>query len=144
MPGWSPKVSTSGGGGGSGGVIQIPGNTSANDSSFTLYNEVSSVATSVTTDIFTYVVPVSPIIHVLRFEFGGTNIGQYKLYFGATVQAQHLTWWNGPGLNGMWDFSVSGGGGLAVASGTVIKVKVTHFRPYVGDFYTRMSGLEIG
>jgi hypothetical protein len=108
-----------------------------------LYNEISAVATSVTTDLFTWVVPATPLFHVLRFEFGGTNIAQYKLYFGATVQAQALTWWNGPGLNHTWDFTTEGGGGLQVVGGTVVKVKVTHFRPYVGDFYCRMSGVEV-
>jgi len=144
MSGWGPRVykPTAGSATDING-IQIPGNTSAADPSFAVYNEVSSVAYGVQTDIFTYVVPASPIIHILRFQFGGTNIGQYKLYFGNIVQDQFITWFNGTGLTGEWNYETMGGGGLAVPSGTIVKVKVIHYRPDLADYYCRLSGVEI-
>lgn len=144
MSGWGPRVyKPSGGSSGAIAPIQVPGNTGAVDPSFNLYNEVSSVASGVETDLFTYLVPLSPIIHLMRFEIGGSNIGQFKLYFDNTVVRQYMTWFNGTGLTGVWDFTTSGGGGLAVAPGTIIKIKVLHNRPFLGDYFAQMSGLNV-
>lgn len=138
MSGWGPVVLPGGGG------SQIPGDTSTPNPSFNLYSEANSVAAGIETDVFTYLVPASPpITHLLRFEFGGTNIGRYRLYFGATVVRQFVTWFNGTGLTGIWEFTTSGGDGLAVSSGTTIKVTVIHDRPQVGDFFAQMTGLTV-
>lgn len=140
MSGWGPKPSsiTSSGGGG---VPNVPGNTPAPDPAYTIFNEVLAVPKDVVTDVITWIVPVT-LNHIMRVEFGGCNIADYKLFFGANVQARYLTYF-GSSLNGVWDFSTEAGGGVQVASGTVVKVRVEHGRPHDGDFWSRIQYLEI-
>jgi len=144
MSGWGDKTGSSG----AGGVVipigpgQIPGDTQIPDPSSSYYNAVSSVAASVLTNVLTYTVPTSTNWHLTRVEFGGLNIARYWLYFDTSEVAQHVTWFNG-GMTGLWDFSSTIGGGLQVATGTVIRVKVEHGRPFTADFFARINFIQI-
>jgi len=138
MTGWGSK---SGGGAGGSGVPNVPGNTSTPDPAFSVYGEALAVPSGVETTILTWVVP-APIVHLMRVEFGGQNIGEYRLKFGATVQSRSTIWFSGP-LNGTWNFETMAGGGVPVASGTVVRVTVLHARPMASDHHARIQYLEI-
>lgn len=142
MSGWGSITKPSSGGSSSEvipiGLGQIPGDTATVDTTLNEYQEALSVATGVETNILVFVVPATPIFHAVRFEFGGGNIGAYSLYFGATKQSSYITWWN-TGMNGFWEFKSGISGGTAVAGGTTIRVTILHNRPYVADFYARMT-----
>jgi hypothetical protein len=120
------------------GLGQIPGDTATTDTTYSEYQEAVAVATGVETNILVFVVPASPLFHAVRFEFGGGNIGTYKLYFDTDVKAQYITWWN-TGMNGSWELKSGISGGLVVPGGTTIKVTILHNRPYVANFYSRME-----
>lgn len=142
MSGWGSIIKPGGGGTVSEvtaiGLGQIGGDTATSDLTLNEYQEATAVATGVETNVLVFVVPASPIFHAVRFEFGGGNIGTYKLYFGSNVQAQYVTWWN-TGMNGFWDFKSGIMGGVKVDGGTQIRVTVLHNRPYVANFYSRME-----
>jgi hypothetical protein len=90
-----------------------------------------------------YPVPVSPIIHLLRVEFGGENIAQYRLLVNTNVEARHATWFNGEGLNDEWEMTNSDGGGWPLAVGTTVRIQVKHERDSVADFWARLQYREI-
>ena len=143
MVGWGPRVFTPTSGGAADNLT-YPGNTSAPDPAYSVYNEISAVVANVWTDILTYVVPVSPIIHIVRIEFGGENISKYRILAGASVMASYITWFNGGGLTGEWNFANADGGGIFLASGTVIKVQTNHRRIGMpADFFARLQYREI-
>ena len=141
MAGWGP-VGVPGGGGGGGGSLSYPGNTILPDPASTRFNEVTSVPASIWTDVLTYVVPVSPIVHIIRIEFGGNNVATYQLTDGVNVYHKCYTWFNGT-LESRWEFENSDGGGLQLVAGLILKVQVFHTRPYLGDFYARLQYREV-
>jgi hypothetical protein len=107
-----------------------------------VFDERLAVAAGVTADVLTYPIPVGSSIVLVRVEFTGSNIGTYRLYFDSNLTAAYRTWFNGP-MSGDWDFSCPQLGGLRVQGGTVIRVKVLHNRPYVGDFHARLEGIVL-
>lgn len=143
MGGWAAGLPQTGTGPGGNDEIglSIPGNTSASDISFFVYGTAAAVAAGVETTILSYVVPAG-IYHIIRAEFGGQNIGTFKQYWNATEKDQYITYW-GAGMNGSWNYSIADYGGVAVAPGTVITIKILHNRPQVGDFYAKLVLLNI-
>lgn len=141
MSGWGPRVIVNEQTGGGSGVIDLT------DTVLSVYDDVSAVAPSVPTVIITYVVPTivatyPTAMELMNVEFGGTNIARYYLLINDVVQAQHITWFNGGGLNGTWDFR-SLNNGIRPNAGDTIKVSVTHERPPAGDFYARLNLLRV-
>jgi hypothetical protein len=124
------------------GSTQVPGDTATPDPVLSDYGEALAVLSGVETVIVTHVVPASPIQHVLRVEFSGTNIGFYRLYFGATRVHQTALWWTS-GFNGSWEFRNPGGGGLLLPASSVIQVRILHHSPQVGDFYARFQYIDV-
>ena len=139
MTGWGPKVLDGGGGG----QPSIPGDGPLPDPSKSTFNRITAVPANVETDLLVFPVPATPIIHLVRIDFGGENIGNYKLYEGATQQAEYFTWFNGPGLTATWDFTDTKGGGVALTPSSILKVTVEHWRPFLGPFFARMQYREI-
>lgn len=118
--------------GGCGGVI--------NPTPFSVFGSVSAVVAGADTTVAQYAVPIGQVVFLVRVEFAGSNIGQYSLYLDANVEQTTWTWFNGP-MFGSWDFSIPHLGGVPVGGGTVIKVKASHNRPYIGEFTARIQGI---
>jgi hypothetical protein len=135
MTGWGPQV---GGGGGGGGT----GSDKIRDDVFTVFNEALAVPAGVVTPIFSYVVPADFPFFLVRVEFGGSNIGDYELRFGSTVVGRRRTWHSGP-FHSSFEFSTPLMVGLPVPAGTVIRVFVSHGRPWPGDSEVRMQGVLV-
>jgi hypothetical protein len=143
MPGWGPKV-LPGGADTPDGALRYPDNTFLPDPAKTVFNEVSSVIHGSWVDVLTFVVPVTPVVHVVRIAFGGENISKYQLLADLTVVDKYITWFNGTGLCGYWDFANSDGGGLRFNAGTVLKVQTNHYRVGMpADFFARLQYREI-
>lgn len=134
MSGWSSR--------GRGGSIDIPGDSSSPDHTRTFYEEVVDVPTETETTITTWVIPASPIIHLMRIEFGGENTAQFKLKFDGVTQARYATYF-GSALDGAWNFETAGGGGVAIPAGTTVTVTAEHCRPDPAVFWCRVQYLEI-
>lgn len=101
------------------------------------FAEVASVLANVLTDILTYTVPAPYGGSLFRIEVGGNNVATYEVHINATVEARKRTWFSGP-LTDVIEFS-SGASGFQLFTGDIIKVKVIHDRPYVGDFEARLQ-----
>lgn len=129
--GYSTSCGGSGGGGGGGGGTAVP---------FSSFSEVNSVIAGSIVNIIQFAVPLAQKVMLYHVDFAGSNIGDYELYFDANKQARTWTWFNGP-MFGSWDFSLAPYGGLVVAGGTVISVKVSHGRPFLGTFSARIVGI---
>lgn len=107
----------------------------------TVYNEVTSVATSVLTTVQTYTAPVGFTTYLQKIEVSGTNIAQYTIEINAVVQDKKRTYF-GDTLNEKFVFTETGTG-LKINVGDVVTVKVIHLRPMVGDFNSRIQVIEI-
>lgn len=101
------------------------------------FNQVSSVVANALTDVLTYTVP-SPYKGILyRIEVGGNNVATYELYINGNIEGRIRTWF-GTSLTQVMEFS-SGASGFELNTGDVVKIRVIHARPYVGDFEARLQ-----
>ncbi|NIQ16878.1 MAG: hypothetical protein GTO02_21595, partial [Candidatus Dadabacteria bacterium] len=69
-----------------------------------------------------------------RVEFSGNNIATYSAEIGGVVNAKKRTYFGG-NLFGAFPFE-----GLTIAAGQVVRLRVIHSRPLVGDFEGRILG----
>ena len=132
--GWGAQSCGCGVGNSSGGGVVL------SPTPFTIFGSSSSVPTGAEVIVAQYAVPIGQVVFLVRIEFAGSNIGKYNLYFDSNIEQTTWTWFNGP-MFGAWDFSIPEMGGVPVPGGTVIKVKASHNRPYVGEFSARIQGL---
>ncbi len=102
-----------------------------------LYNEVSSVASSILTTILTYTVPVATTAKINSVDVSGTNIAAYQVEVNSSIIDKKRTYFSGP-LNEVFNFNSS----VALVSGDVVTVRVIHIRPNVGDFNARVAVIE--
>lgn len=101
------------------------------------FNQISSVMANVLTDVITYTVP-SPYKGILyRVEVGGSNVATYELYINGVIEGRVRTWFGTP-LTQVMEFS-SGASGFELNTGDVVKIRVIHARPFVGDFEARLQ-----
>lgn len=108
---------------------------------FSFSSQISAVTSGVTVDLLTYAIPEFENFFLQRVEFGGSNIGKFDLYVNDNLIFTHRTWF-GNSLCGKMVFEGTNTKGLPCAFGDVIKVKVSHWRPFVGDFEARIDGLR--
>lgn len=101
------------------------------------FSEVSSVLANVMTDVLTYTVPALYSGILFRVEVGGNNVATYELTINSVVEARIRTWFGTP-LTQVFEFS-SGATGFQLFTGDIVKVRVIHTRPYVGDFEARLQ-----
>lgn len=91
-----------------------------------IFNEITSVATGITSTIATYIAPANT--KLLKVDVGGTNIAAYEILVGGNLNAKKYTFYQT--LNETFDFKA----GLPIALGDTVLVRVTHNRPDLGDF----------
>jgi len=123
------------------GSINVQIGTSASQLK-SFYAEVTSVASATPTTVQTYTVPGGVASYLQKITFSGTNIATYELLVNASVVDRKRTWFNGS-LNEEFDLSDFSKDGLPLVSGDVVTVRVTHSRPDLGDFNSRLQVVEI-
>jgi hypothetical protein len=133
MGGFGLGGGCTGGGNGGGGVPLV-------ESAFSEFMEATSVPAGAETTVLTHAVTLGSPILIVRIEFSGSNIARYRLYADANLEAESWTWFNGP-MSGEWNFATPQLGGWKVQGGTVLRIKVLHNRPFVGDFSVRLHGI---
>lgn len=101
------------------------------------YNEVTSVANSVLTNILTYTVPPATTGKLNTVDVSGTNIAEYQIWVNEGIVDKKRTYWSGP-MNEIFNFN----GSISLVSGDVVRVRVIHIRPFVGDFNARLTVIE--
>lgn len=106
------------------------------------FNEITSVALATPTTVQTYTVPVGLSAYLQKICVSGTNIATYELLVNAVVIDKKRTWFNGA-LNAEFDLSDYSKNGLPLVAGNTISIRVTHSRPDVGDFNSRLQVIEV-
>lgn len=97
------------------------------------YAEISSLASGALTTILTYTIPVAKTLKLERVEVSGCNVADYIVEIDGVVKGKRRTYFGG--FNA--DFNL---GGLPVATGLVVRVRVIHTRPSAGDFDATLIG----
>lgn len=147
MSGWGDPVSSISGSGGEVvpiGTTQVPGDTSTPDPQRFIYDEALAVPLNNETTIINFVIPPTPLIHITTIKCGGGCVAKYKVYYNTTQVDQSIVWY-GRGLETVFDYRRGPGGGIQVAYGNTVfvKVLVTHPRMTTNDFYCRLNYIEI-
>ena len=101
---------------------------------FNEFNEISSVPAGPETLIVQFTVPFSNTASLSTIEFSGNNIAYYVMYLDSTKKSSTWTWFSGP-MSDRWSY-----GGWVISAGTVISVKVSHYRPAPGTFSAKITG----
>lgn len=107
----------------------------------TIYNEITSVGTSVLSTILTYTAPSGKTTFLQTIEVSGTNIAEYQILKNNTIFDKKRSYFGGD-LDKEFVFAHSGTG-LPLVVGDIIAVKVIHIRPNIGDFNARLQVLEV-
>jgi hypothetical protein len=116
--------------------------TSSNAGVFkSFYNEVTSVATSVLTTITTYTAPAGKTTYIQKAEVSGTNIAEFTLEINGSVIDKKRTYF-GNSLNTEFTFA-DDNIGLLVSVGDIVRTRVIHSRPVVGNFNSRIQVIEV-
>lgn len=102
-----------------------------------VYNEVTSVASGTPTIVQTYIVPLATTANIQRIQLSGTNIAMYELLINSVLQDKIRTYFLD--LNGEFVFSDNG---YPLVSGDIVEIQVTHNRPDLGDFNSRIQVVE--
>lgn len=102
------------------------------------FTELNSVAFGSTETISSYTVPPGRSNTLIKIDVSGTNIATYDVYLNGVSFARLRTYFGGD-LSHSLDF---GNSGFNLQAGDIIEVKVTNFRPSVGDFESRVQLIE--
>ena len=100
-----------------------------NYNSVYVFNDISSVPSSVETTIATYTVPSGKTASINLCELSGSNIATFNLYIGASLVSRKRTYFGN--LNEQMQFTNKG---YELNPGEVVTLKVIHVRPDLGDF----------
>lgn len=101
-----------------------------------VYNEVTSVASSVLTTIITLIASADSIIN--QIDVSGTNIAEYRVLVDAVIVKKTRTY-----FGGNLDYKLTFGEGLKLTTAQTLTVEVIHQRPMLGDFNSTISYKEI-
>lgn len=107
-----------------------------------IYNEITSVASGVQTQIVSYTVPFAKTAILHRIVTSGENVARYDLFLNGTPFDTQRTYFGG-NFNALFEFITGTNAGFVLNSGDVLSVKVLHARPFVGSFESRIQVLEI-
>jgi hypothetical protein len=117
-------------------------NTASNEEIKNIYNKITSVADNVRSLVTSFVTdPVKQ--NFLQFvHVNGNNVANYELEIDGVVSDDLDTAFGGP-IDGAFNFSAYSENGFELPLGVTVKIFVTHCRPFVGDFSSRIQYLEI-
>jgi len=118
------------------GSINVNATFGSGGTPFSLFDEISAIASATLTTILTHTVPALTTLKLYKIEVSGTNTATYELYVNAVIEGRRRTYFGGS-LSEAFEFPTSS---LLLAAGDVVDVKVIHGRPFTGDFEARLHG----
>ena len=107
----------------------------------TVFEEISSVAVGATELLLAHTVLPGTESILLKIEVSGTNIATYDLYINGTINARKRTYFSGDFVTS-FDFGTTLSTALKLVEGDQLEVRVTNFRPYLGDFEARFQYIQ--
>lgn len=105
------------------------------------YAEVTAVPSGVPTILVSYTVPNLKTAILQRISVSGENIARYDVLLNSQPIDTRRTNF-GADLSQSFEFLTNSGDGVLLSAGDVLAVRVTHTRPYVGDFEGRIQVLQ--
>ena len=102
-------------------------------SGFLQFNEISSIASGVTTPVITYTVPVGNSVSFSEISVSGNQMATFELFINndkKQIKRSSLTQYN-------CEFNING---FSLSEGDVLKIEVTHNRPMSGTFSCTLNG----
>lgn len=124
-----------------GSITVIVENASSTDVVISQFDAISSIASGILSTISTYTVPFGKKFQLSQIELSGDNIATYEVSKNSSIIARKRTYFGG-GLNERCSFLGDSDKGLAFVAGDVLTVSVTHNRPAMGSFESRIVGTE--
>jgi len=125
-----------------GSLYTIPGGSiPSNTKVINAYNEVTGVASSITTQVVTYTVPLSKTAVFQKASVSGENIAKFTLLFNSVVVDTRRTFFGS--MNEIFDFLSWDNNGTQLVAGDNVQIQVLHTRPTVATFEARLQILEI-
>jgi hypothetical protein len=118
--------------------VEVVSQNTTNEEVISLFNEVSSVVSGISTTIINYTVPSGKTAYIQKADVSGTNIATYELYINNVLSCKKRTYF-GNSLNETFVFDADSNKGILLPSNSVVNVKVLHNRPDLGDFNTRLQ-----
>lgn len=110
-------------------------------------NEISSVASGITTTILTYTVPTGKTASLNKIFASGENIGRYDVLLNGTRIDTNRTYW-GSGFNTSFDFTTGFSQynylGYPLNTDDVVTVTILHVQPQLSQHEARFQIIEIG
>lgn len=120
-------------------LAEVTNDLSGEAQTINTFNEINSVPSQALTTVVTYTVPLTGFFRVNRVEFSGSNVGDYTVLLDGNVIAKRRTWFGGE-ISGSFEFGGSNRGDFEIPAGSIIKLKVFHRQPSLGDFEGRILG----
>lgn len=105
------------------------------------YNQVTSVANGVVTQIVSYTVPFAKTACLHKIQVSGDNFAVYDVLLNGSPIATQRTWYGQ--FNANFDFFTAVTAGLTLIAGDIVSVRVLHTRPFLGTFDARIQLIEI-
>jgi hypothetical protein len=108
-----------------------------------VFNEITSVPSGISTLVATYTVPMAVTNSYLqRIEMSGENVATFDIQINSVVSARKRTYWGD--FNAVSEFiSDEPTRGLSLNPEDVVQVWVIHNRPSAADFEARIQAVEV-
>ena len=97
------------------------------------YNEITSLASGALTNILSYIVPVGKTLQLKKVEVSGCNVAKYSVEIDSAENGVRRTYFGN--FNADFEFD-----NFQITEGKIIRIKVIHNRPVLGDFNATMIG----
>lgn len=114
-----------------------------NNEIISTYNEITAVVASALTTVATFTAPVGKTTYLQWCSAGGNNIASFQVEINGTTIDKRRTYF-GSALTTDFEFKGSAESGIELAVGDVVRIRVIHERPMVGDFEGRIQVLQVG
>ena len=118
--------------------IYVSGATGQGRVAVNEYNEITAVASGITTNLLQFTVPDDSNYALERASVSGDNIALFKVLVN-DVEIETQRTYIGGELNTEFNFLSTTTIGYPLAEGDVVKVTVLHNRPDSGDFECRLQ-----
>lgn len=105
------------------------------------FDEITAVAIGATEVILTHTVLAGTEAILVKIEASGSNIATYDLYVNGQIYARKRTYFSGD-FTATFDFGTTIATAPKLLEGDKIEVRVTNFRPFLGDFEARLQYIE--
>jgi hypothetical protein len=125
-------------------VNVVNGPSPSNIATPLVYNEITSVASGVETQIAIYTAPATGSSYLVQIEAAGTNNGIYIVYRNASVIDKKYTTYGTP-LDLLFTFETgySSVPGVILAPGDTVSITVTQNNASLGTFNAKIQAVEV-